>query len=47
MLIFWPILGKVEFVVGGVVGWWGGVFRLNILSILVLIEIRIRIKTSL
>ena len=30
MLIFWPILSKVEFVVGGgvgggggVVGWWG------------------------
>ena len=45
MLIVWAILGKVEFPVG----WWGGgvVFRPNILSILVLIEIRIRIKTRL
>ena len=46
MSIFWTILSKVEFPVGwwvgGVVG--GGGFRPNILSLLVLIEIRIRIK---
>ena len=47
MLIDWAILSKVEF---PVVGWRGGgvvVFWPNILSILVLIEIRIRIKTRL
>ena len=51
MSIFWAILSKVEFLVGGVVGggwgggWWvvGG-FGPNILSLLVLIEIRIRLK---
>ena len=58
MSIFWAILSKVEFPVvvgwgggGVVVGWWsgGGVgwFRPNIRSLLVLIEIRIRIKTRL
>ena len=41
----WSILSKVEFPVGG----WGGVggFGPNILSLLVLIEMRIRIKTRL
>ena len=47
MSIVWSILSKVEFPVGGV-GWvgWGGVggFGPNILSLLVLIEIRIRLK---
>ena len=38
----WSILSKVEFPVGGV-----GDFGLNILSLLILIEIRIRIKTRL
>ena len=46
MSMVWAILSKVEFLV--VVGWWGGVvgggFRPNILSLLVLIEIRIRLK---
>ena len=42
MSIFWAILSKVEFLVGGVVG--GGGFGPNILSLLVLIEIRIRLK---
>ena len=51
MSIVWAILSKVEFPVGWV-GWWvvGGVvvgFQPNILSLLVLIEIRIRIKTML
>ena len=48
MSMVWAILSKVEFPV--VVGWGGGVvgwFRPNIWSILVLIEIRIRIKTRL
>ena len=40
MSIFWAILSKVEFLVGGVVGGFGP----NILSLLVLIEIRIRLK---
>ena len=54
MSIVWAILSKVEFLVewwvGEVVGGWGGGwFGLgpNILSLLVLIEIRIRIKTRL
>ena len=42
MSIVWAILNKVEFLWGG----WGG-FGPNILSLLVLIEIRIRIKTRL
>ena len=41
MSIVWSILSKVEFPVGG----WVGGFGPNILSLLVLIEIRIRIKT--
>ena len=41
----YAILSKVEFLV--VVVGWGGWFRPNILSILVLIEIMIRIKTRL
>ena len=45
MSIVWAILSEVEFLWGGV-GWWGG-FGVNILSLLVLIEIRIRIKTRL
>ena len=48
MSIVWAILSKVEFQVGG--AWWvwvvGG-FRPNMLSLLVLIGIRIRIKTRL
>ena len=54
MSIVWAILTKVEFLVGWWVGevlggWRGGWvgFGLNILSHLVLIEIRIRIKTRL
>ena len=47
MLTVWAILSKVELPVrwwvGGVVGGFGP----NILSLLVLIEIRIRIKTRL
>ena len=44
MSIVWAILSKVEFPVGGgVVGGFGP----NILSLLVLIEIRIRIKARL
>ena len=49
MSMVWAILSNVEFPVGGGVvgvGWWGG-FGPNILSLLVLIEIRIRIKTRL
>ena len=42
MSIDWSILSKVDFPVGGVGG-----FGPNILSLLVLIEIRIRIKTRL
>ena len=42
--MIWAILSKVEFLVGG--GGVGG-FGQNILSLLVLIEIRIRIKTRL
>ena len=42
MSIVWSILRKVEFPVG-----WVGGFRPNILSLLVVIEIRIRIKTRL
>ena len=45
MLIFWIILSKVEFLVG--CGAVGGGFGPNILSLLVLIEVRIRIKTRL
>ena len=47
MSIVWAILSKVEFLVGG--GAWGGVggIGLNILSLLVFIGIRIRIKTRL
>ena len=44
MSIVWSILSKVEFPVGGVDG---DGFGQNILSLLVLIEIRIRIKTRL
>ena len=47
MSIFWAILSKVEFPVGWWVGGWVGGFGPNILSLLVLIEIRIRIKTRL
>ena len=57
MSIVWAILSKVEFLVGWwvvevVSGWhggWGGLvgFGPNILSLLVLIEIGIRIKTRL
>ena len=45
MSTVWAILSKVEFPVGGWgrVGGWGG-FGPNILSLLVLIEIRIRLK---
>ena len=49
MSIVLAILSKVEFLVGwsdGGVRWWGG-FWPNILSLIVLIEIRIRIKTRL
>ena len=48
MSIVWSILSKVEFPVGGVgcVGGVGG-FGPNLLSLLVLIEITIRIKTRL
>ena len=46
MSIFWAILGKVEFPVGWWVGGVGG-FGQNILSLLVLIDIRIGIKTRL
>ena len=42
MSMVWAKLSKVEFLVG-----WGGGFGPNILSLLVLIEIRIRIKTRL
>ena len=42
MSTVWTILDKVEFLVGGVGG-----FGPNILSLLVLIEMRIRIKTRL
>ena len=44
MSIVWAILSKIEFLVGG--GGWGA-FGPNIFSLLVLIEIRIRIKTRL
>ena len=49
MLIVWSILSKVEFPLGGWggVGGWVGGFGPNILSLLVLIEVRIRIKTRL
>ena len=46
----WSILSKVEFPLGGwvgEVGGWVGGFGPNILSLLVLIEMRIRIKTRL
>ena len=43
MSIVWAIFSKVEFLVGSGVGGFGR----NILSLLVLIEIRIRIKTRL
>ena len=46
MSVIWPILSKVEFLVGG--GWGGvGGFGPNILSLLILIEIRIRIENRL
>ena len=48
MSMIWAILSKVEFLVGGDgVRDGGGGFRPNILSLLVLIEIRIRNKTRL
>ena len=54
MPIVWAILSKVEFLVGWwgsevVLGWGDGSvgFEPNILSLLVLIEIRIRIKIRL
>ena len=46
MSIVWAIFSEVEFLWVGE-GWWDGGFGVNILSLLVLIEIRIRIKTRL
>ena len=50
MAIIWATLSNVELLVGGggwgIVGSWGGLGP-NILSLLVLIEISIRMKTRL